>query len=79
MADMLRQGSTGPRVQELQQILNYLADPSDTPLEVDGIFGPQTKEWVVAFQESWNLSPDGIVGPLTSTGLLNAVFWEMTA
>lgn len=55
-------GSTGPNVKLIQSLLNrigYNAGP------VDGVFGPQTKRAVIAFQTNNNLVPDGIVGPAT--------------
>ncbi len=39
------------------------------PGPLDGIFGPRTKEAVIAFQKADGLSPDGIVGPLTRSAL----------
>jgi peptidoglycan hydrolase-like protein with peptidoglycan-binding domain len=33
--------------------------------EVDGQFGPQTKEYVEAYQRAHGLSDDGVVGPMT--------------
>lgn len=60
---MLKQGSNGPAVEELQQKLN--ADGATPPLVVDGIFGPLTRGAAVAFQQKYGLAPDGIVGPLT--------------
>jgi hypothetical protein len=60
---MIRSGSTGPAVEELQQKLN--ADGASPPLAVDGIFGPLTRGATVAFQQKYSLSPDGIVGPIT--------------
>jgi len=41
--------------------------PSDG---VDGIFGPNTKQWVKEFQGNSNLEADGIVGEDTWTALL---------
>ena len=32
---------------------------------IDGIFGPGTRESVIAFQRQTGLTPDGIVGPST--------------
>ena len=64
----LRLGSTGPYVVVLQTELNriaqnYPAIPKVNP--VDGIFGPRTEASVRRFQEIFNLTPDGIVGPAT--------------
>ena len=36
---------------------------------VDGIYGPKTKDAVISFQKQKNLSPDGIVGPKTLAAL----------
>lgn len=57
-------GST--QVKELQKYLNNITpdNPADD-VAVDGIFGPQTKTAVMAFQRANGLTPDGIVGPLT--------------
>ena len=60
---MIRQGSTGVAVQELQQKLNN--GGATPPLVVDGIFGSKTRAAVVAFQNAHGLDADGIVGPLT--------------
>jgi hypothetical protein len=60
---MIRQGSRGPAVEELQQKLN--ADGAAPALAADGIFGPLTRAAVVAFQQRYGLGADGIVGPLT--------------
>jgi hypothetical protein len=60
---MLRQGSTGAAVVELQTKLN--SHGAQPPLDTDGIFGPLTRNAVIAFQSSKGLVPDAIVGPLT--------------
>ena len=77
----LRRGSTGPSVVALQVSLNRIAQnyPAIPKLaDVDGIFGSRTEASVRAFQEIFNLEPDGIVGPATwyaivrlYTGVLN--------
>ena len=64
----LRRGSQGPNVVRIQVILNrigknYPAIPRISP--VDGIFGEQTERAVRAFQQIFNLTPDGIVGKAT--------------
>jgi len=64
---LLRQGSTGPLVEELQRLLN--AAGAEPPLQVDGAFGPATLAAVMDFQRAHGLDPDGIVGPLTSAQL----------
>ncbi|MEM9926924.1 MAG: peptidoglycan-binding protein [Cyanobacteria bacterium P01_D01_bin.50] len=59
----LSEGSTGDDVKDLQQVLN--ATVADNSLVVDGVFGKQTKEAVMAFQKEYTLTIDGIVGSQT--------------
>ena len=64
----LRRGSIGPNVVVVQVELNrisqnYPAIPK-VPV-VDGIFGAQTENALIAFQQIFNLDPDGVVGPAT--------------
>lgn len=64
----VRLGDSGINVQVVQTMLNrisqnYPAIPKINP--ADGIFGEYTKSSVVAFQEIFNLTPDGIVGIAT--------------
>ena len=64
----LRTGSSGPNVVVLQVALNRIAQdyPAIPKLAAtDGIFGSRTEASVRAFQEIFNLTPDGIVGPAT--------------
>lgn len=60
--ELLTIGSRGPNVKLVQSLLNrigYNAGP------VDGVFGPITRQAVIAFQRDNMLVADGIVGPLT--------------
>lgn len=64
----LRRGSVGPNVVVIQTELNrisqnYPAIPKVSA--VDGIFGAATENSVTAFQEIFNLNPDGVIGPAT--------------
>ena len=64
----LRRGSVGPNVVVIQTELNrisqnYPAIPKVSA--VDGIFGAATENSIAAFQEIFNLTPDGVVGPAT--------------
>ena len=64
----LRRGSVGPNVVVIQTELNrisqnYPAIPKVSA--VDGIFGAATENSVTAFQEIFDLNPDGVVGPAT--------------
>lgn len=75
---LLRRGARGESVREAQAKLNVVharalgagrSGLADAPLNVDGIFGPQTSQVVVSFQQAafpdqpheW----DGIIGPRT--------------
>lgn len=64
---VLSQGSRGENVLELQFILNSIAPYYDTiPFVIqDGVFGPTLKNAVIEFQKTFNLTPDGVVGPGT--------------
>lgn len=64
----LRQGSRGPNVVTIQVELNRIAQnyPAIPKVPVvDGIFGSRTEASVRRFQEIFDLTPDGIVGPAT--------------
>jgi peptidoglycan L-alanyl-D-glutamate endopeptidase CwlK len=62
----LKLGSSGPRVTEVQQLLQQHGfDPG----AVDGQFGPGTAAAVRAFQRSVGLADDGVVGPNTLAAL----------
>ena len=66
---VLKQGSSGPDVTNLQQQLKALGfDPNGT----DGNFGPGTRKAVIAFQQSKGLQSDGIAGPATLAALDSA-------
>jgi L,D-transpeptidase ErfK/SrfK len=52
-------GSDVVSVQQRLQIFRYYQG------EIDGIYGNQTRDAVIAFQADRGLSPDGIVGPRT--------------
>jgi peptidoglycan hydrolase-like protein with peptidoglycan-binding domain len=63
---ILKQGSSGPDVKDLQQ---KLTDLGFDPKGVDGNFGPGTQAAVIAFQQSKGLQADGIAGPATLAAL----------
>lgn len=65
----LRQGMTGLDVARCQNLLNASMVQSQTPLWVDGIFGPKTTQRVREFQTRHRLLVDGIVGPQTRAEL----------
>ncbi|TYQ14950.1 UNVERIFIED_CONTAM: g-D-glutamyl-meso-diaminopimelate peptidase [Acetivibrio alkalicellulosi] len=60
--ETLRLGSTGPNVKLVQSLLKKIGyDPGP----IDGVYGPRTQQAVATFQRDNNLTPDGIVGPVT--------------
>lgn len=63
---VLKRGSSGPDVLTLQSTLLQLGFD---PRGCDGRFGPGCEAAVIAFQQSKNLSADGIVGPATMAAL----------
>jgi len=71
---MLRRGSRGPSVRDLQSQLNkwLMSNPQTglRPLAVDGLFGSRTQAVVRAFQSAERLTADGIVGTQTWARLL---------
>ena len=67
---LIRYGSRGSAVQELQYRLNqWLRRTSRPILAVDGIFGSRVESAVRAFQSMAGLAVDGIVGPHTLNAL----------
>lgn len=65
---LLRLNDNGPRVVELQNLLNQRINAG---LPLTGIFGPLTHRAVIQFQTSVGLNPDGIVGSDTWAALTN--------
>ncbi len=65
MSTLLRRGSRGAAVRDLQLML--IARGRE--LVADGLFGPATEAAVKAFQEQRGLSVDGVVGPRTWAAL----------
>jgi peptidoglycan hydrolase-like protein with peptidoglycan-binding domain len=71
---LLQEGSSGPVVSSLQNLLTNGA-PGEwvtTPLGIDGDFGPHTKASVEAFQAWGGVTVDGIVGDQTWAVSLHA-------
>ncbi|MBT8225559.1 MAG: peptidoglycan-binding protein [Dactylosporangium sp.] len=63
---ILREGSTGPVVASLQQVLTELSNGRwPTPGAADGVFGPLTRKSVVGFQQWGDVAQDGVVGDQT--------------
>ncbi len=70
---LLKQGSRGPAVEDLQSLLNAFQEngiwTKTKLLEVDGKFGPLTEGKVRDFQKSAGLSANGIAGSQTNAVL----------
>ena len=62
----IKKAQIGQDVIELQQ---KLTDKGFSPGAIDGDFGENTKQAVIAFQRSVGLTADGIVGPRTRKAL----------
>lgn len=60
--ETLRLGSRDSNVRIVQSLL---AKIGYNPGPIDGVFGPQTQQAVIAFQRNNGLTPDGIVGQVT--------------
>jgi len=61
---VLKKGSRGTTVRNLQLVLNSMLKPSPR-LKPDGVFGQRTHNTVLAFQRARGLVVDGIVGRKT--------------
>jgi len=70
---VIREGSTGAYVIELQFLLNFISTfySSVLPVIQDGVFRSTTTTSVRSFQRTFNLTQDGIVGPATWNMLYN--------
>ncbi|CCF19181.1 N-acetylmuramoyl-L-alanine amidase (modular protein) [Pseudorhizobium banfieldiae] len=71
MATLLKLGSKGKAVEEVQTLLNKT--PAKPKLTVDGDFGGKTDKAVRHFQEKSGLVVDGKVGPQTLAALKQTV------
>ena len=61
---VITEGQRNEYVTALQQYLSVISETfSEVPsVAVDGVFGPATREAVIAFQNRFGLTPDGTVG-----------------
>lgn len=62
---VLRQGTQGEAVAQIQEYLNYISGtyPEIPEVSVTGVFGNQTQAAVEAFQRTFGLTVTGVVGP----------------
>ena len=63
----LREGSVGTAVSALQYLLSVVGQFDDRipVLTIDGVYGPGTRQAVIAAQQAFGLPADGIVGART--------------
>ncbi len=66
---LIKTGSEGEEVKKIQQ---RLADLGFYKSEVDGQFGPGTRNAVMAFQSQHDLGVDGVIGPSTKETLFSS-------
>lgn len=71
---VLQEGDSNIGVSSLQYYLSYLSDfyTSIPRVDIDGIFGPTTRDAVIAAQNTFGLPPDGVVGEDTWNAIYNA-------
>ena len=68
---VLKYGSTGPSVRDLQRTLNAASAGTDLP--VNGIFGPRTDIALRAWQIETDRSPEGVANPGTWAALASGL------
>ena len=73
---VLKEGDANIGVALLQYYINYISTYYDTipSLTADGIFGPNTRNAVLAVQDTFGLVVDGLVGPVTWRAIQDAYF-----
>ncbi len=68
---VLREGDSGDFVRVVQLLLAFVSqyEESVPPLSVSGYYGPETTAAVRSFQQTYGLTPDGILGEQTYSQL----------
>ncbi len=71
---VLEEGDSNIGVSSLQYYLNYLSDFYNTipRVAIDSTFGPSTRDAVIAAQNTFGLTPDGVVGENTWNAIYDA-------
>lgn len=71
---VLSLGSRGPGIRTLQFFISYLSNYYNTipAVDIDGVFGESTRAAVIDMQNTFGLTPDGIVGEETWNTMYNA-------
>lgn len=72
LSNIIQQGDTGAGVTQIQKLLWQLS----YPIEVDGEFGPQTKNAVLAFQKDHFLEQTGIVSPELKAAMAEVLYYK---
>ncbi len=72
---LLSEGSEGEAVRVIRRYLNTLSQfyPGIPGIAEGDVFDAELREAVIAFQLAFDLSPDGVVGPLTWTRLVEVI------
>jgi peptidoglycan hydrolase-like protein with peptidoglycan-binding domain len=71
----VKKGSNGDAVRGVQEVMDFhdQSDGEGTPVQIDGVFGPVTDNWVRGFQTAVGTTSDGIVGPITWRALVSGM------
>ena len=66
-SDVVAPGDTGEEVRVIQYLLSVVSEfySNVPPVAVDGVYGPATRQAVIAVQQMAGLSQDGVVGEQT--------------
>ena len=71
-------GSTGDDVRQVQRYLTAISEvyPEVPAVPETGLYGPQTQNAVIQFQNRFNITPSGVVGPIT-WGLMASIYSDI--
>ena len=71
----VKRGNSGDAVRGVQEVIKFhdQSDGEGTPVVIDGIFGPNTDNFVRGFQTAVGTASDGIVGQITWRALVSGM------
>lgn len=71
----VKQGSTGDAVRGVQEVARFhdQSDGEGPGVQIDGVFGPRTDNWVRGFQTAVGTGSDGIVGQITWRAMVSGM------
>ena len=71
----VKKGSNGDAVRGVQEVMDFhdQSDGEGPPVQIDGVFGSVTDNWVRGFQTAVGTASDGIVGPITWRALVSGM------